>query len=304
MVLFRKNIYAFCASCILIGCVGAVSPAQMFKPSKQEQLKAGKEYSIQIRKENKILPDSDPRVQLLRKFGERILATRTPDELKKEPWEFSFDVIESKDVNAFAVPGGPIFFFTGLIDKMKSEEELAGVLGHELIHIRREHWASAVNASREKSLGIVLLGSIFNASRDTMNAVQLVKQFGVDLPAGRGQERESDVFGMDCVVKAGFNPKGMVEVFKMFQSLKGKNGGPPEWASTHPDDKNRIANLEKMIVDMQNKGRLPKELGPLTPLPFETLAMKEAKNPPKDLKSGKDSQGQTIPPPNGGGKKR
>jgi hypothetical protein len=59
-----------------------------------------------------------------------------------------------------------------------------------------------------------------------------------------------------------------------------------------------------MIVDMQNKGRLPKELGPLTPLPFETLAMKEAKNPPKDLKSGKDSQGQTVPPPNGGGKKR
>ena len=94
---FHNNFYALCASCVLTGTVSTGSPAQMFKPSKQEQLKAGKEYSVQIRKENKVLPDSDPRVQLLRKFGERILATRTPDELKKEPWEFSFDVIEKID---------------------------------------------------------------------------------------------------------------------------------------------------------------------------------------------------------------
>jgi hypothetical protein len=67
-----------------------------FKPSKADQIKAGKEYAIKIRKENKVLPDTDPRVKLLRQIGQRFLNARTPEEIKKEPWEFTFDVIDSK----------------------------------------------------------------------------------------------------------------------------------------------------------------------------------------------------------------
>ena len=81
--------------------------AQMFKPSKADQIKAGKEYAAKVRKENKVLPDSDLRVKLLRQIGQRFMNARTPTEIKKEPWEFTFDVIDSKDVNAFAIPGGP-----------------------------------------------------------------------------------------------------------------------------------------------------------------------------------------------------
>lgn len=262
-----------------LASVASTSIGQMFKPSAAEQIKAGQEYAVKIRNENKVLPDSDPRVQLLRKIGNDLLRTRTPKE-QAEPWKFTFDVIDSKEVNAFAVPGGPIFFFSGLIDRMKTVEELAGVMGHEIIHIRRQHWASAVNSSMERQAGIVFLGSLFGMSRQTMEIAAIVDQFAVDLPANRGQEKESDTFGMEMVVRGGYNPRGMVDVFKMFQQLKGSNGAP-EWLSTHPDDKNRISKLESMVRDYQNKGRIPKNLPALTPLPFETQAMRDAKNPPK-----------------------
>ena len=163
--------------------------AQMFKPSKPEQIKAGAEYAAEIRKKEKILPDNDPRVILLRQVGQQILDTRTAAEKTNEPWKFTFDVIDSKEVNAFAVPGGPVFFFTGLIDKFQTIDELAGVMAHEIIHIRREHWASAVNSAQEKEAGLIFLGSIFGVKQQQMTIWQAIKQVGLDVANGRGQER-------------------------------------------------------------------------------------------------------------------
>lgn len=253
-----------------------VSNAQ-FKPSKADQIKAGKEYAIKIRKENKVLPDTDPRVRLLRLVGQRYLNARTPEEIKKEPWEFTFDVIDSKEVNAFAIPGGPVFFFTGLIDKLTTVDEIAGIMGHELTHVRREHWASAVNAQQTRSLGIIALGTIFGVGKKGMDLAQIVNEIGFNLEASRGQEKEADQYGFDFDLKAGYNPEGMISVFELFRKLKG-GGGNVEFLSTHPDDKNRINALAKKIVDYKKKGLIVK-LPPLTPLPFETTATKAAKQP-------------------------
>lgn len=251
---------------------------QMFKPSKSDQVKAGKEYAAKIRKENKVLPDNDPRVRLLRQVGQRFLNARTPDEVKKEQWEYSFDVIDSKEVNAFAIPGGPVFFFTGLIDKLTNVDEIAGVMGHELTHVRREHWASAVNSAQEKEAGILLLGTIFGATRNQMDIAQIINQVGFNLSNSRKQEGEADRYGFDFDLKAGYNPQGMIQVFEMFRTMKG-NGGNVEFLSTHPDDKNRIATLTKKIEDYKKKGLIT-TLPPLTPLPFETTAMKAARQAP------------------------
>lgn len=264
-------------TCTLIAATAMSANAQMFKPSSNDQLQAGKEYADQIRKKEKILPDSDPRVQLLRQLGKQLLDTRTDAERKKEPWQFTFDVIDSKEVNAFAVPGGPIFFFTGLIDRMTTVDELAGVLGHELIHIRREHWASAVNSQQEKQAGLLILGSIFGFNRETMEIAQIIKTVGFDLSNGRGQERESDDYGFRMTVAAGYNPEGMAKVFEMFRAMKG-SGGNPEFLSTHPDDKNRINNIRKWSADYLKAKKL-KAYPSLRPLPFETEAMKKAKAP-------------------------
>ena len=264
---------------------------QMFKPSKTDQVKAGKEYAAKIRKENKVLPDSDPRVKLLRQIGQRFLNARTPDEVKNEKWEYSFDVIDSKEINAFAIPGGPVFFFTGLIDKLTNVDEIAGVMGHELTHVRREHWASAVNSAQEKEAGILLLGTILGASKKQMDIAQIINQLGFNLPNSRKQEGEADRYGFDFDLKAGYNPEGMIQVFEMFRKMKG-SGGNVEFLSTHPDDKNRISALTKKIEDYKKKGLIT-TLPPLTPLPFETKAMKAAKLPPvKVIPPGKGLGGR------------
>ena len=264
--------------CILGTFSIAVSANAQFKPSKADQIKAGKEYAAKIRKENKVLPDTDPRVKLLRLVGQKFINARTPDEIKKEPWEFTFDVIDSKEVNAFAIPGGPVFFFTGLIDKLTTVDEIAGIMGHELVHVRREHWASAVNAQQTRSLGILALGTIFGVGKKGMDLAQIVNEIGFNLEASRGQEKEADQFGFDLDLKAGYNPEGMISVFELFRKLKG-GGGAVEFLSTHPDDKNRISALTKKIDDYKKKGIITK-LPPLTPLPFETTATKAAKQAP------------------------
>src|SRR5690349_21378268 len=117
-----------------------LSYADAFKPSKADQVKLGKQAADELRKKEKVLPRSDSRAVKLREVGNKILAQM---DLKGQPWEFSFDVIQSKEVNAFALPGGPVFFYTGILDKIHTEDELAGILGHELTHVVREHWAYA-----------------------------------------------------------------------------------------------------------------------------------------------------------------
>jgi len=103
-----------------------------------------------------------------------------------------------------------------------------------------------------------------------MDIAAVINEFGFNLEASRGQERESDQYGFDFMVKAGYNPQGMVQVFEMFRKLKG-SGSSPEFLSTHPDDKNRINALSKRLEDYKKNSR-NKPLPPITPLPFQTSA--------------------------------
>ena len=109
-----------------------------------------------------------------------------------------------------------------------------------------------------------------------MEIAEIITQYGPNLDLSRGQEKEADQFGFDFDLKAGYNPEGMIKVFEMFRTMKG-NGGNVEFLSTHPDDKNRISALTKKIEDYKKKGKIT-TLPPITPLPFETKAMKDGKS--------------------------
>lgn len=238
---------------------GAGASSQNFKPSKSTQVRLGLEAATEIRKKEKVLPDTDPRVRMLRRIGPRLLAQLN---LTKEPWKFTFDVIDSKEVNAFAVPGGPVFFYTGILDKMKTEDEVAGVLGHEITHVTREHWAYATRDSQGKNIGLAL-GSIFGVNATILQGASLVSQLD-DLRYSRAHESQSDDTGFTLMTKAGFNPQGIVDVFRMLQSQGGSRG--PEFLSTHPDPGNRVKKLQAKVDAL--RGVYP----PPTPLPFDTSA--------------------------------
>lgn len=240
--------------------IQATAPAQSLKPDFKTQLKLGKDAAAELRKKEKVLPDTDVRVKWLRKWGQAAIATIPAAELKARPYEFTFDVIESKEVNAFCLPGGPVFFYTGLLDKLKTEDEVVGILGHEIGHARLEHWARGVEDANKKGILFGVAAEIFKVGKTGQDVGSVL--LGVDqLKYSRKFENQADGEGFTTVSQMGYNPQGMVNVFKMFQELK-KGSGGPEWASSHPDDKKRIQRLEDLI----KKSKTP--FPALRPLPW------------------------------------
>ncbi len=225
--------------------VAAQVQADAFKPSKADQVKLGREASKQVRQKHKMLGSGDERVKVLRRAASKLLATVNDS---KEPWEYSFDVIDSKEVNAFALPGGPMFFFTGLLNRMKTEDELAAVLAHELTHIRREHWAYQYADSQKRNLGLSLILILARANRSVFDLASVGNSL-FDLKFSRTHETQADVQGMDMLIAAGYNPDGMVDVFSMLRDAS-KGGKPPEILSSHPSDNSRIKAIQDRIKAM------------------------------------------------------
>ncbi|MEQ1823398.1 MAG: M48 family metallopeptidase [Fimbriimonadaceae bacterium] len=244
-----------------------VTHADMFKPSKADQVKLGLQAAQEIRKKEKILPATDPRVIVLRRIAEKVL--KTVDD-SKEPWKYSFDVVDSKEVNAFALPGGPVFFFTGLLNKLKTEDEVAGILGHEITHSRKEHWAYAYADQQKRDLllaGIMIFGRVGRTAGEVLG---LSSEVLLGLPFSRKHESEADRIGFTMMTDAGYNPQGIVDVFEF---LKKASSGPkpPEFISTHPDDGRRINSIKDMIA-AQNR-----TYKPMVKLPWDATTYKTAR---------------------------
>lgn len=232
---------AFVVASLALAMSGNVH-ADAFKPSKAEQVKLGKEAGKEIRQRYKVLPSGDERVKTLRRVASKVLATFDDS---KEPWEYSFDVIDSKDINAFALPGGATYFFSGLMNRFKTEDELAAVLGHELTHVRREHWAYQYADSQKRNIGLSLL-LIFTRAGKTAGDLSSIVSSLMDLKFSRAHETQADEQGMDAMVAGGYNPQGMVDVFTMLRDSS-KGGRPPEFLSDHPDDNNRIKRITERM---------------------------------------------------------
>ncbi len=233
----------------------------MFKPSIQDQIKLGQKAAEQVRKEEKILSDSDPRVKLVRRLGQQLVALIPEEERKKKPFQYTFDVIDSKEINAFALPGGPIFLYTGLLDHLTTEDQVAGILGHELAHVKNEHWASAYADNQKRQLGLAVVLILLNANQTAFDIASVSDALLFQLPYSRKHETESDKVGYDLVVKAKLNPQGMVDVFTVLKE-KGGSSRTAEWLSTHPDSDRRINAIKKRITDSGVTYPAQKKLSP------------------------------------------
>lgn len=236
-----KYATAFAATAVFL-MAGSSAQADQFKPSRAKQVELGLQAAAQIRKKERVLPSYDPRVQMVRRIGNDLLSTVN---LRDRPWKFSFDVIDSKEVNAFALPGGPTFVYTGLLDKLETEDELAGVMGHEMTHTLQEHWAQQYASTQKRQLGIGILLGIFHANSTFQNLGGLLDAIEAT-KYSRKEESQADVGGFNMMTQSGYNPEGLADVFRMFARQKGSGGSIPFLAS-HPADKDRIAKIESMI---------------------------------------------------------
>lgn len=228
-------------------CFATPATADLFKPGIQDQIKLGQRAAAQVREEEKILPDTDPRVIELRRIGRELVALIPAEEREKKPFAYTFDVIDSKEINAFALPGGPIFFYSGLLDQLDSEDQVAGIVGHELTHIRNQHWASAYADNQKRKLGILLILTLVGANNSIFDLAGVTDTLLFTLPYSRKHETESDRIGYDLVVEAEYSPQGMADVFRLLKE-KGGSSRTPEWLNSHPDADRRIGQIENRIA--------------------------------------------------------
>lgn len=242
------------------------------RPSVQDQIKIGRDAAAQVRKQEKVLPDSDPRVKLVRQLGEAMIKQIPEAERKRRPFEYSFDVIDSKEVNAFALPGGPTFYYTGLIDRMTTVDQLAGVVGHEIIHVRNQHWANQEGDRLKRQLPLAVLLELLNAGQAVWDLAALADAVLVGVKYSRRHETEADRVGYDLMTAVNHNPQGMVEVFRMLGGGR-KLSDFEKVLSTHPDPLQRADVIAKRIA--ADKRSFPAQ----RPFPFETQAMRDAKKP-------------------------
>lgn len=213
--------------------------------SEEYEAELGRESYQQVMEEYRgdILSPNDPRHQLVG----RVLARLLPNSGFKGEWEYH--VIDDPDqLNAFVIPGGKVFVFSGILPICKNEDGLAAVLGHEIAHNVAHHVQEKASLPYLMTLVVGLVTIFFDNSAQL---TQFILNFGFDLPNSRAQEREADYLGLLLMAKSCFNPEGAVELWE--RMAKVPKEAVPQLLSTHPADRNRVKQIQAWLPEARQK---------------------------------------------------
>jgi beta-barrel assembly-enhancing protease len=218
--------------------------------SAQEEVQAGQQAAAEIPKQLPVLPDSNPVSQYVQRLGKE-LASHAPG----EQWPYSFHVVNQKEINAFALPGGPVFVNVGTIQAADNEAELAGVIAHEISHVVQRHGTRAASKQMAAQLPLAALGGLLGRGALSQLA-QLGGSFTVGsylLKNSRKSESEADLLGTDIMYDTGFDPHAMAVFFAKIEEQGGARG--PQFLSDHPDPGNRSQAVSKEVSTLPRKSR-------------------------------------------------
>ena len=233
--------------------------------SQGEELSLGQASFAEIRQKQPVSTDAGMNARVKR-VGERI-AQAVGNELPDAKWEFV--VFESKDVNAFALPGGKVGVYSGLLKLAESDAELAIVMGHEIGHVIARHGSERMSQAMVIS-GVGALGSAVVEAKTDSQKSQIFQQayggvttLGLVLPHSRGNESEADRMGAVYAARAGYDPRASITFWQKMTAQKGSGGADDKLSllmSTHPADAKRIADLQALMPQVvpvyeQNRGK-------------------------------------------------
>jgi len=193
---------------------------------------------------------SDPELlSLVRRAGARIVAALGP-----QPFEYRFFVVHSTSLNAFAVPGGYIYLHAGIVARVDNEDELAGVIGHEIAHVNAHHLSRQQEKSRLWSYAEVL-GLLASIVQPAVGAAAMGASASAQLQYRREFEQEADYLGARYVAQAGYAPRGMLDFFqRLWQAQRGAGSLLPPYLLTHPLTEERLTSLEAVLRTAQWDG--------------------------------------------------
>ena len=166
-------------------------------------------------------------------------------------WNWEFHLLrDSETINAFALPGGQIFMTAALYNKLRSDDQIAGVLGHEIGHVVARHGAEHL-AKQRLTAGLTGAATVAAGSEGIGRMAHMVGQM-VNMKYGRDDELESDKLGVRFMVESAYNPRALIKVMEILAEASGGSGRQPEFFSTHPNPENRIEKINEEISMFYN----------------------------------------------------
>ncbi len=272
----RRTSASVIAALLLSATVSAQTPVQLrrnsFSPAQDVQL--GQRAAADARRQLPMLNDG-PTDAVVERIGRR-LVTAVPARFRHSGFRYSFDVVNLREINAFALPGGPMFLNRGMLQAARTDDEVAGVMAHELAHIVLRHGTLQASKAQKFQFGALagqVLGSIVGGRKGEIIAQG--SQIGLGtyfLKYGREYEREADVLGAQIMARAGYDPRHMANMFRTI-AQQGRGRGP-EWLSSHPDPGNRYSAINREASMLRVAGTA--NTGPS----FESVRSRLARMPP------------------------
>jgi Zn-dependent protease with chaperone function len=222
--------------------------------SRDKDIELGTQYSAEVNKQLPLLPDSNPITKYIQSLGRQLVA------VAPEHYPFSFHVVNQKEINAFALPGGPIYINLGTIQAADNEAEIVGVMAHEMGHVLMRHATAAASKELMARFPLAVLGAMMGRSAGG-DLLQMGINFGVGsyfLKNSRHAESQADMVGTDLMYDAGYDPHQLAVFFeKLEKEDKSGNSSVAQFFSDHPNPENRAEAVSR-------------EVATLTPKPYKT----------------------------------
>lgn len=232
--------------------VGSASGMRRLVPAETLEDSAVQQYSqllAQAKAKRALAPDNHPQLLKLRAIARQIIPYAAQWNSRAAQWRWEVNLIGSKQINAFCMPGGKIAFYTGILDQLKlTDDEIAMVMGHEMAHALREHARSRLAKSQATSIGLSLGAQLLGLG-DLGNAAANLGTQLLTLKFSRSDETDADLVGLELAARAGYNPQAAVSLWRKMGEATG-NGGIA-FLSTHPSGPDRIRELEQNVPKVQ-----------------------------------------------------
>ena len=212
----------------------------------QDDVKIGRDASREVEQQFPILNDYEVS-RYVSNVGERLVRA-IPEQYQQPSFDYQFKVVNARDINAFALPGGPMYVNRGMIEAAKSEGEMAGVMAHEISHVALRH--ATANATKQSSplnqilgIGAILGGAVLGGQ----TGAQLGQIFtaGYFLRYAREYESQADILGAQIMARAGYDPRDLANMFRTIEQQSGGGSRAPEWLSSHPNPGRRYENINR-----------------------------------------------------------
>jgi predicted Zn-dependent protease len=232
----------------LRGDVGRTSRFTNLVSADQVEQAAAQQYAQILRSardKHALGPDNHPQVQRLRAIAQRIIPFTEPWNERAKQWRWEVNLLGSKDLNAFCMPGGKIAFFHGILAQLQlDDDEVAAIMGHEVAHALREHARERMGKTAATRIGASLLSAFLGLGSAGDSLLNMGGQL-LTLKFSREDESEADLVGMELAARAGYDPHAGVTLWQ--KMLAASKGTPPQFLSTHPSGATRIQDIQAKL---------------------------------------------------------